>query len=947
MMVRTYGRRNRGLSRTYSQFSDEIGDDSISGSFSLSQDLQDHQDHEINAHEIYNFTFSSQDSARWTLESDPATSNSSSLYFLAPDGFERKAKRMKCGRKRESVTAAATTTLMEAQEFGEMRENMDEMNFALDGLRKGQPVRVRQASLLSLLSICGTASQRRMIRAQGIAKTIIDAILGLSLDDLTCNLAAAALFYILTDEGQDEYPLDSSSSIQFLLKLLKPVVSETPRNRAPAVGHRLLSFQKHLHAEQGSTTRLGLSSSTIISKVKEILIDSKDLEANNGSDDGLPRPELNARWVGLLTIEKASLSSIAIEDTSGAVRKSSCNFKEKLRELGGLDAVFELAISFHSIMEGWLQNASLRSTEPKEDDRLENLALLLKCLKIMENATFLSQENQRHLLGMKQKLARRGSFFSFVKLIISFIKILSATSSLETARNFSNAEALPEHTPVPVLKDWAGDSSIQSSRESSSNGGSFSERASDVADISQRLSSSRFSSLSLSCETPTSTRDGVSTTKIRPYNPSSGSFSFSSRSSDDGAPMANGHSSRKQVNCNVGSHIEYNLDDSQDPFAFDVVEYEPSKWDVLSGRKKRDLQKPNGRPTVRGIKSTCMSETQSAEEEPNTREFKKRMIKMPQRNDADVCASQSLLSQEDTSIEGNAHSSQTSCSSVVSAESTTLLADCLLTAVKVLMNLANDNAEGCQQIAAAGGLETLTSLIVRHFPSFSSTISQFDELREMSLLSDSVLELGSQTDVHLNDQELDFLVAILGLLVNLIEKDSHNRSRLAAATVLLPSSHGMESETHTDVIPLLCSVFLANQGAGEAAEEGQNQQLEDAKEVVLRGEKEAEKMIVEAYSALLLAFLSTERSIRDTIADYLPDNSLAILVPVLERFVAFHLALDMISADTHQMVSEKDDLLDHLNRLHASGCSLEQYDVEPYSNASGKGSKHRRANSVL
>lgn len=35
--------------------------------------------------------------------------------------------------------------------------------------------------------------------------------------------------------------------------------------------------------------------------------------------------------------------------------------------------------------------------------------------------------------------------------------------------------------------------------------------------------------------------------------------------------------------------------------------------------------------------------------------------------------------------------------------------------------------------------------------------------------------------------------------------------------------------------------------------------LQDAEEVVLQGEKEAEKMIVEAYAALLLAFLSTER----------------------------------------------------------------------------------------
>jgi hypothetical protein len=45
---------------------------------------------------------------------------------------------------------------MEAQDFGEMMEHVDEVNFALDGLRKGQPVRIRKASLVSLLSICAT-----------------------------------------------------------------------------------------------------------------------------------------------------------------------------------------------------------------------------------------------------------------------------------------------------------------------------------------------------------------------------------------------------------------------------------------------------------------------------------------------------------------------------------------------------------------------------------------------------------------------------------------------------------------------------------------------------------------------------------------------------------------------------------------------------------------------
>lgn len=43
---------------------------------------------------------------------------------------------------------------------------------------------------------------------------------------------------------------------------------------------------------------------------------------------------------------------------------------------------------------------------------------------------------------------------------------------------------------------------------------------------------------------------------------------------------------------------------------------------------------------------------------------------------------------------------------------------------------------------------------------------------------------------------------------------------LAAAIVSLPGVQGLEEERHSNVIPLLCSIFLANQGAGEAAEEG-------------------------------------------------------------------------------------------------------------------------------
>ena len=89
------------------------------------------------------------------------------------------------------------------------------------------------------------------------------------------------------------------------------------------------------------------------------------------------------------------------------------------------------------------------------------------------------------------------------------------------------------------------------------------------------------------------------------------------------------------------------------------------------------------------------------------------------------------------------------------------------------MNLTNDSAVGCQQIATCGGLETLSSLIAGHFPSFSLFTS--GERKETPLLTSTKLVFESQKDIRLNEQELDFLVTILGLLVNMVENNSDNR----------------------------------------------------------------------------------------------------------------------------------------------------------------------------
>ncbi|KAH9796882.1 Wings apart-like protein 1 [Citrus sinensis] len=890
MIVRTYGRRNRGLTRTYSDSfntDDDVSDDPFGDSFSLSQDTPQ---------DLYSFPFpSSQDqesSSFWSSQEN------NSVPTLAPPprpNFSNSESGVVCKSKKQKKEGyfgqliPPTSTLMEAQEFGEMMEHVDEVNFAIDGLKKGSQVRIRRASLLSLLSICGTAQQRRLLRTEGLAKTIVDAVLGLSFDDSPSNLAAAALFYVLTSDGQDDHLLESQNCICFLIKLLKPVISTASKDKSQRIGSKLLALRKDADIIRDATKISDSSTSAIFSKVQEILVSCKEMKSSCGGDDGITRPELSPKWIALLTMEKACLSKISLEDTTGTMRKTGGNFKEKLRELGGLDAVFEVIMNCYSVMES-------------------------------------------HLLGMRGHLDSHKSQLSFVSIVIGAIKILSdlhlrrssSSSADEKSHNIfegngtSNASELAldaeckadKHDVIFISSESNSEKSLDMSEN---NPWSFTDRLGHSESNSETTTTSvndncclnlrSRSSFSSSCsQTLRSSKGGalLSTNGLRSnfcllertnsrkdekYASSfSSSYSESLRSSMSGTPLtANGSrsnfchlersNSRKDEKCGL-------LEDSEDPYAFDEDAFEPSKWDLLSGKQKKSRTKRSG-VKYRDVEDGCQYEMIMSQQESNNGENCQRQLN--NRENHQVSSS------------GEYHfSHESSCAHADDSENSTLFADCLLTAVKVLMNLTNDNPIGCQQIAAYGGLETMSLLIASHFRSFSSSVSP----------SRDGFESDHKDDRPLTDQELDFLVAILGLLVNLVEKDEDNRSRLAAARISLPNSEGFEEESHRDVIQLLCSIFLANQGAGDPAGEGTAEPLND-EAALLEGEKEAEMMIVEAYAALLLAFLSTESmSTRAVIAECLPNHNLGILVPVLERFVAFHLTLNMISPETHKAVSE-------------------------------------------
>ncbi|XP_042378284.1 wings apart-like protein 2 [Zingiber officinale] len=898
MIVRTYGRRSArcgggGGGRSSSDpvlldTPESEGDyDSSAGDlvFELPHFSQDSSSQGRHA-----APFSSQDSSSpWSLDPldvpDDFPGLPPSLLFPPPRGSEDPVLE-RATEARDPEDLVTTTTLMEAQEFGEMMEHMDEVNFALDGLRPWQPVRVRRASLLSLLSVCSTLQKRRLLRVRGITARIVEAILDVSLDDSPSTTAIAAIFFVLASDVQDNHLLDTPSCIAFLLKLLNPSSLSTSSDKAPTFGSKILGKRKPLTEVSASYKALDSTAKTIISKVSEILLTYKEIKSDNKNGEGIERPELSPKWIALLTMEKACLSTVSFEDATDVVKMPGGVFKEKLRELGGLNAIFDVLSSCHSTLLTCHSSSSF--ADLKEELVCQNLLLILKCLKIMENATFLSKQNQNHLLGLKEKLNSSGSQQSFVAVIISAIKFFSDLSLHQS--NFSNSEneklvfddqtfqmkpKLRDGSDEPSSSHFSGCSRIGSDsevkviklglkRQKSSN---FHSEVSlsgsgKAIDFSASLSCVKINrSTGDSYENDIALKTKINCSASRMISNSTSSQWISIKT--NGASMNSDSSSKRphlqkdaKVNCEV---------DMDDPFAFDEGDLEPSKWELLAKSKGKIQDRRCDLATKEPMNGCELS----------------------------VISTDDMLSQLT-----NEEAHQSNATSEIN-EDLSLVDDCLLTSVKVLMNLTNENPLGCQQIAACGGLHTMVSIIVSHFPSFDCFFQMNGKLKQSTstdLSCDCHLK-----NKHLNDHELELLVAVLGLLVNLVEKNNQNRLNLAEAHVSAKRpGKSEELEAQRDVIQLLCAIFLAHQGNKEAKDETT---FVCDEESLLKGAKEAEMMIIEAYAALLLGFLSVESSkVRKAIADCLPNRNLQGLVPVLEKFVAFHLSLNMISRETHSAI---------------------------------------------
>lgn len=194
---------------------------------------------------------------------------------------------------------------------------------------------------------------------------------------------------------------------------------------------------------------------------------------------------------------------------------------------------------------------------------------------------------------------------------------------------------------------------VNSSRKCCSTERISSQKSFNISDNSQWLPITRFDYSVSSSETTSTSMSDTCSLKIRVSSSTSGSLGGMSRGSNSGTFVTD-NGSRKQFGPGKrpsfleDAKLEL-LENSQDPFAFDEDEFEPSKWDLLSGKQKTSQSRKIG-VTYR---------------------------------EEDGCQSQLLMSQQESSNDGNNHGHELSCLNAVDEEGSRLLADCLLTAVKV------------------------------------------------------------------------------------------------------------------------------------------------------------------------------------------------------------------------------------------------------------------------
>ncbi|XP_053392626.1 wings apart-like protein homolog isoform X2 [Mercenaria mercenaria] len=244
----------------------------------------------------------------------------------------------------------------ECQEHGETQEFDDDIEYLLAGIESIEPMSTRCLSCVGLAQKCTIPAFRMHLRAHGTV-TKIFLCLQDAAGDPSLALCTSALMFMLS---RDRLNMDlDQESLNLMLRLLGVDQQEDMVTTLSPAAERALKRNKD--------------------RVLEIY--KEFLQQTGTKQDSI---DMECLSTGNLAME--SLLSL----TS---RRAGEWFKEELRSLGALDHIVDTVCS---CIEAVGDNTSVLT-----NSNIENLKKVDRCLRVLENVTYLNGDNQNYLISYK------------------------------------------------------------------------------------------------------------------------------------------------------------------------------------------------------------------------------------------------------------------------------------------------------------------------------------------------------------------------------------------------------------------------------------------------------------------------------------------------------------------------------------------------------------------
>ncbi|CAH1795155.1 unnamed protein product, partial [Owenia fusiformis] len=243
----------------------------------------------------------------------------------------------------------------ECQEHGETQEFFDEVEYILDGLKDTESLFTRCLSCVGLAQKCTMSTFRWHLRAHGTIGKVFNALHdACSFSSLA--LATSAVMFMLS---RDRLTMDLEKQTLTLMLQLLNVDAKTATEKTKAA------------TKEYDKARL---------KIRAIIEEMQKEGAAKNVD-------LNDISTGTLAMDALlSLTS----------RKAGDWFKDELRELSGLDRIVETVNESSEIIG--------EEEEELEEQKFEKLRRVDRCLRVLENVTFMNTDNQHYLITYNSSL---------------------------------------------------------------------------------------------------------------------------------------------------------------------------------------------------------------------------------------------------------------------------------------------------------------------------------------------------------------------------------------------------------------------------------------------------------------------------------------------------------------------------------------------------------------